>query len=44
MYIMLWLLNYFDDFSKAQGLNQWRKDSTTTAVIAENEGFQRYCG
>ena len=38
---MLALLKYSDDFSKAQGLNQlWQKDTTTTAVIAGNEGFK----
>ena len=38
---MLGLLKYSDDFSKAQGLNQlWQKDTTTTAVIADNEGFK----
>ena len=43
---MLGLLKYSDDFSKAQGLNQlWPKDTTGTAVVADNEGFrvrQRY--
>jgi len=38
---MLGLLKYSDDFSKAQGLNQlWQNDTTTTAVIAGNEGFK----
>lgn len=38
---MLGLLKYSDDFSKAQGLNQlWQKDTTTTAVIADNDGFK----
>jgi len=38
---MLDLLKYPDDFSKAQGLNQlWQKDTTSTAVIADNEGFK----
>jgi len=38
---MLGLLKYSDDFSKAQGLNQlWQKDTPTTAVIADNEGFK----
>jgi len=38
---MLGLLKYPDDFSKAQGLNQlWRKDTTTTATIADNDGFK----
>ena len=38
---MLGLLKYSDDFSKAQGLNQlWQKDTSTTAVIADNEGFK----
>ena len=37
---MLGLLKYPDDFSKAQGLNQvWHKDTATTAVIADNNGF-----
>ena len=37
---MLGLLKYSDDFSKAQGLNQlWKKDATTTAVLAENTDF-----
>ena len=34
------LLKYPDDFSKAQGLNQlWFKDTATTAVKADNNGF-----
>jgi len=34
------LLKYFDDFSRAQGLNQlWCKDSGTTASTADNTGF-----
>jgi len=38
---MLGLLKYPDDFSKAQGLNKlWQKDTTSTAVIADNEGFK----
>ena len=38
---MLGLLKYSDGFSKAQGLNQlWQKDTTSTAVIADNEGFK----
>ena len=37
---MLVLLKYPDDFSKAQGLNQlWYKDTATTAVEADNNGF-----
>ena len=37
---MLGLLKYSDDFSKAQGLNQlWYKDTATTAVKADNNGF-----
>ena len=37
---MLGRLKYSDDFSKAQGLNQlWYKDSATTAVKADNNGF-----
>ena len=33
-------LKYPDDFSKAQGLNQlWYKDTATTAVKADNNGF-----
>jgi len=38
---MLGLLKYSDDFSKPQGLNQlWQKDTTATAVIADNVGFK----
>ena len=38
---MLGLQKYSDDFSKARGLNQlWQKDTTSTAVIADNEGFK----
>ena len=37
---MLGLLKYSDDFSRAQGLNQlWKKDTTTTAVVADNTGI-----
>ena len=37
---MLVLLKYPDDFSKAQGLNQlWYKDTATTSVKADNNGF-----
>ena len=37
---MLGLLQYPDDFSKAQGLNQlWYIDTATTAVKADNNGF-----
>ena len=37
---MLCLLKYPDDFSKAQGLNQlWYKDTATTGVKADNNGF-----
>ena len=37
---MLGLLKYSDDFSKAQGLNQlWYKDTATTAIKADNNGF-----
>ena len=37
---MLGLLKYPDDFPKAQGLNQlWYKDTATTAVKADNNGF-----
>ena len=37
---MIGLLKYPDEFCKAQGLNQlWAKDSTATAVIANNLGF-----
>ena len=39
---MLGLLKYSYDFSKAQGLNQlWKKDTTTTAVVADNKSFKR---
>ena len=38
---MLDLLKYSYDFSKAQGLNQlWQKDTTSTADVADNEGFR----
>ena len=38
--IMLGLLKYPDDFSKAQDLNQLRyKDTATTAAKADNNGF-----
>ena len=38
---MLGLLKYPDDFSKSQGLNQlWQKDTTATAVVADNAGFK----
>jgi len=38
---ILGLLKYSDDFSTAQGLNQlWQKDTTATAVIADNVGFK----
>ena len=38
---MLGLLKYSDDFSKAQGLSQlWQKDTTSTAVVADNAGFR----
>ena len=38
--IMLDLLKYPDDFSKAKDLNQlWYKDTATTAVKADNNGF-----
>ena len=34
------LLKYPDDFSKAQGFNQlWYKDTATTSVKADNNGF-----
>ena len=34
------LIKYPDDFSKAQSLNQlWYKDTSTTAVKADNNGF-----
>ncbi|XP_065672230.1 uncharacterized protein LOC136090050 [Hydra vulgaris] len=37
---MLGLLNYSNDFQLAQGLNQlWYKDTTSTAVPADNTGF-----
>ena len=37
---MLGLLKYPDDFSMAQGLNQlWYKDTATTAVKVDNNGF-----
>ena len=37
---MLGLLKYPDDFSKAQGLNElWYKDTATTAIKADNNGF-----
>ena len=38
---MLGLLKYPDDFSKSKGLNQlWYKDTTDTAVLADNNGFK----
>ena len=38
---MLGLLKYPDDFSKSKGLNQlWYKDTSNTAVLADNIGFQ----
>ena len=38
---MLGLLKYPDDFSKSKGLNQlWYKDTTDTAVLADNVGFR----
>ena len=38
---MLGLLKYPDDFSKSKGLNQlWYKDTTNTAVLADNTGFK----
>ena len=38
---MLDLLKYPDDFSKSKGLNQlWYKDTTNTAVLADNVGFK----
>ena len=38
---ILGLLKYPDDFSKSKGLNQlWFKDSTDTAVLADNRGFK----
>ena len=37
---MMGLLKYPDDFSKSVGMNQlWYKDTTTTASIANNTGF-----
>ena len=37
---MLGMLKYSNDFQLAQGLNQlWYKDSTATAVLADNAGF-----
>ncbi|XP_065675529.1 uncharacterized protein LOC136091748 [Hydra vulgaris] len=37
---MLGMLKYPNDFQLAQGLNQlWYKDSSTTAVLADNSGF-----
>ena len=37
---MLRLLKYPDDFSKAQGFNQfWYKDTATTSAKADNNGF-----
>ena len=37
---ILGLLKYPDDFSKSKGLNQlWYKDTTDTAVLANNHGF-----
>jgi len=37
---MLGLLKYSDDFSRAKGFNQlWKKDTDTTAVVADNTGF-----
>ena len=37
---MLGLLKYSDDFSRAQGLSQlWKKDTATTAVVADNAGY-----
>ena len=37
---MLGLLKYPNDFSMVQGLNQlWYKDTATTAVKADNNGF-----
>ena len=39
--MMLGLLKYPDDFSKSKGLNQlWYKDTTGTAVLADNAGFK----
>ena len=38
---MLGLLKYPDDFFKSKGLNQlWYKDTTDTAVLADNVGFK----
>ena len=38
---MMGLLKYLDDFSKSKGLNQlWYKDTTDTAVLADNVGFK----
>ena len=38
---ILGLLKYPDDFSKSKGLNQlWYKDTTDTAVLANNHGFK----
>ena len=38
---MLGLLKYPDDFSKSKGLNQlWYKDTTDTAVLADNVRFK----
>ena len=38
---MLGLLKYPDHFSKSKGLNQlWYKDTTDTAVLADNVGFK----
>ena len=38
---MLGLLKYPNDFSKSKGLNQlWYKDTTSTAVLANNVGFK----
>ena len=38
---MLGLLKYPNDFSKSKGLNQlWYKDTTNTAVSADNVGFK----
>ncbi|XP_065650963.1 uncharacterized protein LOC136079168 [Hydra vulgaris] len=37
---ILGMLKYPNDFQLAQGINQlWCKDNTTTAVIADNQGF-----
>ena len=37
---MLGLLEYPENFSKAQGFNQlWYKDTATTTVKADNNGF-----